>query len=97
MKNTQMLSDDLTYPVMEIAAGVGEVMEGPVEGPEIGVVTFNTQTGNRVSKKSKIFSHFGAGEAEEEGLIVGDDFMDTLERKRLMSKANNVGVGEGLP
>lgn len=82
---------------MKIATGVGKFMEQAMEGSKIRMITFDAQTGNRVSKESKIFSDFSASEGKEKSVIVGNDFVDSFKRNGLISKTNNVVIRQRVP
>ena len=55
---------------MKIAAGVGELVEEPLERPEIRVLSLFADPGDGFRDESQVFDGLGAGKAEEEGLVV---------------------------
>ncbi|KAF7820695.1 hypothetical protein G2W53_026150 [Senna tora] len=84
-------------PPVRVEPRVGEPVEGPVEGAEVGVVAAAAECSDGISDESEAVGELGAGEAKEERLVVRDDLADAFEGDGVVSEADDVGVGEGLP
>ena len=77
---------------MRVATRVDELLEQALKATQILVLALLGYSGHELGKESEIFSEFGASEAEEESLVIGDNLLDTLERKRVVVDASYVFV-----
>lgn len=60
-------------------------------------MALEAESGDGIGEDSEVVGELGAGEAEEEGLVVGDDLTDAFERDDIVSETDYVGIGERLP
>ncbi|KAF7813300.1 uncharacterized protein G2W53_034276 [Senna tora] len=83
-------------PPVRVATRIGEPAEQRVERPESGVVAVEAEPGDGVGEEAEGFGELGGGEAEEEGVVVGDELADAVEGEGVVPEAEDDGVGEGL-
>ena len=84
-------------PRVRVESRVGELGEDSMEGPESGVVAVFAESGDRVGHESERVGELGHGEAKEKRLVVRDELAHAFEGDGVVSEADDVGVGEGLP
>ena len=69
---------------MRITTRVDKLIEQVVKATEIVILAFLGDSGYGLGEESEILSELSASEVDEESLVVGDDLLDTLERKRVV-------------
>lgn len=62
-------------------------MENPVERRKARVLALLAEPGHGFRDEAEVFGDFGAGEAEEEGVVVGDNFSNAFEAYAFVSQA----------
>lgn len=59
-------------------------------------MAFKAKSRDGIDKDSEVVGELSAGEAKEEGLIVGDNLTDTFEGDGVVSETDYAGIGEGV-
>uniref|UniRef100_A0A0A9GAF3 Uncharacterized protein n=1 Tax=Arundo donax TaxID=35708 RepID=A0A0A9GAF3_ARUDO len=85
------------HPPVPVAAGVGELQKGVSEVTEGGIGAAASESGDGVGGGAERVDELGAGEAEEEVVVVGDDLADAVEVDDLVAEARDGGVPNGAP